>query len=415
MGGLVQQQDFDAQAPWLSALRNAGLQAFEKQGFPTARTEAWKYTKPRALNVDDYVLSVAGGKTEKEEIPFDCYSFYFNNGVFDGNVPELPDGVEVMSLAQAAQTDFAQDYLGQAADVADKPFAALNQYYLSSGVCVHILPFVQLDKPLLFINHTLAGETNLLMNLRNLIVVENGAQAELVEYFHYTGTVKSRYLTNIVNEVFLAPDSVLKHYKVQAEAFKAGHIALTAVNAEKNAFYKSLTLQTGADIARNETHVKLLSEQAGAEVDAAYQMNGWATIDTTTDIEHLAPCTHSEQLVKGVVGGEAKGVFQGKIHIAPHAVKTEGRQLHKALLLSDKAEVDAKPELEIFADDVKCSHGAASGELDEEQLFYMQSRGIGRETAKQILIDAYLEELIAKVEDENIRKWIKLKIKTDNL
>ena len=137
-------------------------------------------------------------------------------------------------------------------------------------------------------------------------------------------------------------------------------------------------------------------------------MNGWATLDTTTDIEHLAANTFSRQLVKGVVGGDAKGVFQGKIHIAEGAVKTEGFQLHKALLLSDTAEVDVKPELEIFADDVKCSHGAASGELDEEQLFYMRSRGIGLQEARQILIDAYLDEVMTKVGSEKIREWIKL-------
>ena len=183
---------------------------------------------------------------------------------------------------------------------------------------------------------------------------------------------------------------------------------MNAVRAEQNASYKSFTLQTGANVARNETFVRLVAEQAAAEVDAAYIMNGWATIDTTTDIEHLSPCTYSQQLVKGVVGGDAKGVFQGKIHIAPQAIKTEGRQLHKALLLSDKAEIDAKPELEIFADDVKCSHGAATGELDEEQLFYMQSRGIGREEARRILIDAYLDDVISKIEDEKVAAWIKL-------
>ena len=133
-------------------------------------------------------------------------------------------------------------------------------------------------------------------------------------------------------------------------------------------------------------------------------MSGWATLDTTTNIEHLAPQTFSEQLVKGVVNGDARGVFQGKIHIAPDAVQTAGHQLHKALRLPDTAEIDVKPELEIFADDVKCSHGAASGELDEQQLFYMQSRGIGREEAKQILIDAYLED---------VRNWIKSAAQTE--
>lgn len=155
----------------------------------------------------------------------------------------------------------------------------------------------------------------------------------------------------------------------------------------------------------------LKEEGASAEVNGAYLMNGWATLDTTTDIEHLAPCTVSHQLVKGVIGGDAKGVFQGRIHIAPGAVRTEGNQLHKALLLSDTAEVDVKPELEIFADDVKCSHGAASGELDEEQLFYMRSRGIGEEEARRLLIDAYLDDAISKIEDEKVAAWIKLMAK----
>lgn len=146
-------------------------------------------------------------------------------------------------------------------------------------------------------------------------------------------------------------------------------MALNVAEVKAGGEYHAFCLQKGANIARNETRVLLAEEQSRAEVNAAYRMNGWATLDTTTDVEHLSPCTYSEQLVKGVVGGDARGVFQGKINIAPDCVKTEGRQLHKALLLSDTAEIDVKPELEIFADDVKCSHGAASGELDENMLF----------------------------------------------
>ena len=221
-------------------------------------------------------------------------------------------------------------------------------------------------------------------------------------------------LANIVNEVYLASGARFHHYKLQNEAYKADHISLTVAAVERDAQYEGFCLQRGANLSRNETLVKLLSEGASAEVNAAYVMNGWATLDTTTDIEHLSSCTTSHQLVKGVVGGDAKGVFQGKIHIAPNAIKTEGTQLHKALLLTDTAEVDVKPELEIFADDVKCSHGAASGELDEEQLFYMRSRGIGLDEAKQILIDAYLDEVIAKIGNEKIREWIKLWAKANH-
>jgi Fe-S cluster assembly protein SufD len=218
---------------------------------------------------------------------------------------------------------------------------------------------------------------------------------------------------NVVNEIYLAENSHLKHYKLQNEAFKAAHISYNAVDVKANASYKSFCLQKGADMARNETYVLLSEEGAHASVDAAYIMNGWATIDTTTDIKHMKPQTTSSQLVKGVVGGQAKGVFQGKIHIAQNAVKTEGYQLHKAMLLSNEAEVDVKPELEIFADDVKCSHGSACGELDKEQLFYMQSRGISEQDAKQLLIDAYLNDVIAKVEDEKIIEWIKLSLNTN--
>lgn len=407
MGGLVQHQKIDNDAQWLRQLRLDGRTAFEQQGVPSAKTEAWKYTKPRELNADDFILSSEITAQNSVELPYECYPFYFNNGIFDGRLPELPEGVEAVKLTQALAEDFIKDYLGKLVETERQPFAALNQYYLSSGLCIHILPYVKLDKPLLFVNHTAAGESNLFFNIRNLLVMEEGASAELIEYYHYSGAVKSRYLANIVNEFFLSPASKLYHYKLQKEAFKANHIALNAASVSRNAIYKSFTLQQGANIARNETRVLLTEEQAQAEVNAAYMMNGWAAIDTTTDIEHLAPCTFSEQLVKGVVGGDAKGIFQGKIHIAPHAVKTEGRQLHKALLLSDTAEIDAKPELEIFADDVKCSHGAASGELDEEQLFYMQSRGISREEAKQILIDAYLNDVFAKIENSQIQDWFK--------
>ena len=248
--------------------------------------------------------------------------------------------------------------------------------------------------------------------MRNLIDVEKNSSVQIVETFCYDGKVKSTYFTNVVNEIHLAENSCLRHCKIQDEAFKAAHISFNAVDVKANGSYKSFCLQKGADMARNETYVLLSDEGARADVDAAYIMNGWATLDTTTNIKHLKPYTISSQLVKGVVGGQAKGVFQGKIHIAQNAVKTEGYQLHKAMLLSDDAEVDVKPELEIFADDVKCSHGSACGELDKEQLFYMQSRGISEDKAKQLLIDAYLNDVIAKVEDEKSREWIKLSLIT---
>lgn len=454
MAGLLQNiKLFGEYIPWFQSLREKGLAAFEKHGVPTAKTEAWKYTKPRDLNADDFVIEPSnfldelraetedaggcrhencgcggegechchhedgechcGGHCCEHElnldygVPFDAYQIHFVNGKFIPVFPALPRGVEVITLMEAVLIEEAKEHLGRLVKLDEHPFAALNTHYMEEGVYIRVGKDVKLDKPLMIVNHTDAGGSNLFFNLRNLIVLESGAEAELVEWYKYAGPQKSRYFANIVNEIVLGRGAKLNHNKLQDEAFKANHVSLSVVRQKADSQYNNFCLQKGANIGRNEIWVQLTAENARCNVDAAYIMSGWATLDTTTNIEHLSPCTYSSQLAKGVVGGDARGVFQGKIHIAPDAVKTEGTQLHKALLLSDAAEVDVKPELEIFADDVKCSHGAASGELDEQQLFYMRSRGIGLEEARQILIDAYLEDVVSKVENEQIRTWMK--------
>ena len=361
----------DSQTPqWAKELCSQGKNSFLAQGIPTPKTEAWKYTKLRELDADDYEFAAPADKNAMplQQFPFPCAEIDFLNGQLV-KTSNLPQGLSIKPLAEAFS------FINQVADINNYPFAALNTAYLK--------------------------------NIRNVIILNSGSRLDLIEYYHYIGEVKSRYFVNQVNEITVKENAELNHYKFQNEAYKANHIALHAVDVETSGTYKSFCLQKGANIARNETKVKLKGRQAKAQVDGAYVMNGWAILDTTTDIEHLVPQTQSSQLIKGVVGGDAKGVFQGKIHIAPNADQTEGTQLHKALLLSDTAEIDVKPELEIFADDVKCSHGAASGELDEEQLFYMQSRGISREDAKKMLIDAYLEDSFARIENETLREWFK--------
>lgn len=468
MAGLIQDiKLFGEYIPWFETLREKGLNAFKQQDVPTAKIEAWKYTKPRDLTADDFIMTPSNFLDELQavteepcgcghegcgchhhdhcqceacgneaspsfdagrpasachehelnlnyNIPFDSYQIHFVNGKFIPIFPALPKGVEVITLMEAVLIDEAKPYLGKLLDLDSHPFGALNTAYMEEGIYIRVHKGVKLDKPLMLINHTEVGAENLFYNLRNLIILESGAEAELLEWHKYAGMPKSRYFANIVNEIFVGANAKFSHYKLQDEAFKANHLSLTVAKLKSAAEYNNFCLQKGANIGRNEVKVLLSDEQAKTNVDAAYLMSGWATLDTTTDIEHLSPQTYSEQLVKGVVGGDAKGVFQGKIHIAHDAVKTEGHQLHRALLLSDTAEIDVKPELEIFADDVKCSHGAASGELDEMQLFYMQSRGIGLEEAKQILIDAYLDDVIAKIGNETIRDWFKTALRGCN-
>ncbi len=403
-----------SEIPWLKEKRTAGRNAFLSQGIPTAKTEAWKYTKPNRFLGEEFLYNPRGKiDTPNGELslPFTDYRICFENGVFNPFNSNLPQGIEILPLIEALiLKSSVREKTGKLADINKHPFAALNQAYLNEGVFINIDSNVNITKPISIVYHVSCDVPNSLYNMRNVIVVGENASVELCEYFCYDGDVKSVYLTNVVNEIYILRNAKLNHYKAQNEAFKAGHIALNAVEVLTGGEYNSFCLQKGADMGRNESQIFLSEENAFAQVNAAYIMNGWATLDTTTDIRHIKPHTKSSQLIKGVVGGQAKGVFQGKIHIAPQAIKTEGYQLHKAMLLTDEAEVDVKPELEIFADDVKCSHGSACGQLDAEQLFYMRSRGINEETAKQLLIDAYLNDVIAKVDNENIANWIKLLI-----
>ena len=432
MPGLLQSKEMEgSELIWLEALRQKGEAAFEQSGIPTAKTEAWKYTKLRMLNADDFEFPSSEEQTchcgchhhdgEDEhchceghdctchvDFPFEGYVLRFKNGAFVAPHPKLPEGVEVMTLMKAAHLEEdVKAKLGKLIELDNYPFAALNTAYLEEGLFINIRKGVKLEKPLIIDHLARPQDKNLFWNLRHLIVVENGADAEIIENYRYRGAEKSRYFANIVSEIYVGRNAKLRHYKLQDEAFKACHLALSAVQVKADGNYRHFCAQKGADVGRNEVVVKLVEEGAETRVDAAYKMSGWATLDTTTDIRHLAPHTKSEQLVKGVVDGDAKGVFQGRIHIAPDSQQTEGRQLHQALLLSDRAEVDVKPELEIFADDVKCSHGAASGELDEEQLFYMRSRGIDADEARQILVEAFLDDALMQVEDEAVRIWLK--------
>ena len=252
--------------------------------------------------------------------------------------------------------------------------------------------------------HQHAG-VNRLCNIRNIVVIEKGAKATLIE--HFDSESNAQYLDNIVNEIYVGTGAILRHYKWQNEAQKAHHIALNSIQVRADGKYNSFVVHGECALARTESYVRLTQENASAEVNGVYRLMQNGVSDITTNIRHLAPHTDSDQLVKGVLDGKTKGIFQGQIHIAPDAQQTTGYQLHRALVLSDEAEVDCKPELEIFADDVKCSHGAASGDLDSEQLFYMQARGIPLQEARQILIEAYLNEVFEKAEDSAVAEWMK--------
>ncbi len=393
--------------PWLAGFREKNLRAFEKQGFPNAKTEAWKYSyfKPEVIKsaeIDTTPHECEGDCHCHEHEKSDYYEIKFCDGKLTTEHFDFGAGIIVKPLVEALYDGEAKTHLSKNFEAQNFPFAALNNAFLQEGVLILIERKTALKKPI-YLHYHSHGKNNLFCNIHNIIALENGAEAVVLEDYEGEG---GQYFNNIVNEIFVGTEANLKHYKKQAESLSAYHVALNAVSVRQNGKYEAFLEHRECSFARTESFVRLIEKGAEAIVNGVYKLENSGVSDITTNIRHLAEHTTSNQLVKGVLDGAAKGVFQGQIHIAKDAVKTSGNQLHRALLLSDEASVDCKPELEIFADDVKCSHGATSGDLDAEQLFYMQSRGIRLEEAKKILIGAYLNEVLQKIDNIEIKDWL---------
>jgi Fe-S cluster assembly protein SufD len=396
--------------PYLSGLREKSLISFEKNGLPNPKTEAWRYSYFREEDlqnpqIDNEPVKCDGHCHNGDELPFDALQIKYCNGKLHINDWNAPKGVTIKSLIEAIYDGDIKSYLNKSFNADDFPFAALNGVYLEQGLFILIERGTVLEEPL-YIKYHNHADKNRLCNIRNVIVVENRAKATIIE--HFCAEERALYTQNTVNEIFVGSNAKLQHYVWQNEAKNAHHIALNSVQVKEGGNYAAFYANGVCGFSRHESYIRLLQEGAGAEVNGVYKLSEANQVcDISTNIRHLAPHTYSNQLVKGVAKNKAKGVFQGQIHIAPDAQQAEGHQLHRALLLDDNAEIDCKPELEVFADDVKCSHGASGGDLDREQIFYMQARGIGEDEARKILVDAYLNEVFALNENQDISEWIK--------
>lgn len=392
--------DDGANIPALASIRQKGKAAY--RGLPGLKDESFKYTPVQNVFEPSMCQTTKPCHTHEhctchdKYLDFDAYEFSFCNGYLHEHFHPVP-GIEISSLTDALAEHEAAKYINKF-DLPDFPFAALNTALLDQGAFMRISK--PLDKPIALIYH--ANQSGLI-NIRNLIVLEKGAKAELIEIFE--GDDKP-YFTNITNEIFIGKGASLAHAKLQNEGTNSVHISFANVAVKESGNYQSHILQIGAKLARCETHVTLKEENAAATVNAAYNISNAQTSDITTNIEHISERTLSNQTVRGVIDDRAHGVFQGKIHIAPDAQKTEGHQQHKALLLSADATLDAKPELEIFADDVRCSHGTASGDLNKDELFYLKSRGINEPLARKILTSAFLQTAFETIENSNIRAFL---------
>lgn len=399
---------------WLRPFRQRALERFQQLGFPTTRLENWRNTSVSAIAKTPFTLPDSPGPADDAVENANALRrssggirLVFVDGRYSkglSSVRGANDGVIITSLASALDQhrDLVEPRLGSAAVYEDHAFAALNAALVDDGAFVYIPDGVAVSAPihLLFLS-TRAGGARI-ANVRNLIVAGENSQAKIIE--RYEGASEPSRLTLSGTEVLLGPASVVELYKVQQEPDDAFHVSTLHVRQETGSRFTSSSISFGAQLARNDIFIELGGEGSGCVLDGLYAVRGSQHVDHHTEIDHAKPHCDSVELYKGVLDGRSRGVFDGRIVVRKDAQKTNSAQTNNNLILSELATVDTKPQLEIYADDVKCTHGSTIGQIDEEAMFYLRSRGIGTEDARSLLIYAFASEVVERIRVRELRE-----------
>lgn len=407
----------------LARARDDAATQFDGAGLPNRRVEDWRYTNLSELTGFDLDWSPPSAEVARESLPAlvfgreaDCRLVLVNGEVRQelSTIPELPEGVVLTSLsaALAEGNDAVADLLTARVTEGSGALKALNDSWLQDGYVLIVPDETVVETPIEILSVGTGGVRPPAYQPRNLVIAGANSRVTVVE--HHVGLCIGGYFANVVTDVVAAEGAIVRHCKVQDEAKEAVHVALLSASLAANAMFDSFVFTLGSRISRNELRVSLDAPGAHCRLNGAYLVRGKQHCDHTTVVDHAAAETHSDQLYKGVLDGSASGVFQGKVVVHPDAQKTEGHQMSRALLLSDNAEINTKPELVIHADDVQCSHGATAGELDAEALFYLRSRGVPEPQARKLLVEAFLNEAIDAVAlagmrlplEQNVVRWM---------
>ncbi len=404
-----------AQKPsWLFPLRKAGMARFAELGYPTLQNEDWRFTntaplvklpfKP-VLEAGDHGVTIE----TLRHITFgslEATRLVFINGHFAADLSsELVrgEGMSVKNLGAALveDADLLQKHLGHYAQDPDNSFSALNTAFFQDGGFVHLRAGKVLPQPVHLIFVSTAAESGMTTHPRNLIVLEKSSKATVVE--SYISTVQAPYFTNAVTELVLEENAFLEHCKFQDESLGAFHIAAIHAHLGRAANLIAHSIATGARLSRNNIRTKLAAEGVECVLNGLYLTREDQLADHHMIVEHAQPHCNSHEYYNGILDGRSKGVFHGRILVRQPAQKTDAKQTNKNLLLSDDATVDTKPQLEIYADDVKCTHGATIGQLNDESIFYLRTRGIAVDRARQMLIHAFAGEIIERIRCAPVR------------
>jgi Fe-S cluster assembly protein SufD len=403
-----------AQDPlWIQRIRQAAISRFAELGFPTPRDEEWKYTdvtpvaktrfRPAEYEFNSLTAETLAPATLGE---LASAQLVFVNGRYSRQLSllrSLPEGVKVGNLAAVFHTGPArvEPHLARYASYQDHAFVALNTAFMEDGAFIYVPPGKVVEGPIHLLFVSTAREKGVVLHPRNLIVVEQNSQATIVE--SYVGLEHNAYFTNVVTELVAGENTVINHYKLELESEKAFHIATLESQLGRSSNFSSYSIALGGALVRNDLNAVLAGEGSACSLDGLYLVSGRQHVDNHTRIDHVKPHCSSRELYKGILDGKSRGVFSGKIYVHKLAQKTDAKQINRNLLLSEDALVDTKPQLEIYNDDVKCTHGSTIGQLDQDSLFYLRSRGLGLEAARGLLTYAFASEIISRMKVEPIR------------
>ena len=401
----------------LDVLREHAFREFSQMGIPGTKNEEWKYTRVAGLfnkhfqlPVNPLTSSISAEELNAFRLPGfqQANELVFINGFYSFSLSRIQSPeLRVMSLEEAAKNEFRENvakWLGDSSQYIRDGIHALNTAFVHGAVYIHVTKGRQIEHPLYIYHITDARSVNILSQPRSLMMVSEGAQVKVAEHYATLGTSES--FTNQVMEIILENESRLEYYKIQNDGSNTNQVNTTHIRQIGKSFSHTVTISLNGGLVRNNLNVVLDAKNCEAHLYGLYFQSGHSHIDNHTIVDNIKPNCLSNELYKGVLDDQATGVFNGKIFVRQAAQKTNAYQSNKNILLSDSSSVNAKPQLEIFADDVKCTHGCTVGKLNEEGLFYLQSRGISEKMARNLLLGAYVADILEQIKPDPLRAFV---------
>ncbi|HXZ81806.1 MAG TPA: Fe-S cluster assembly protein SufD [Terriglobales bacterium] len=403
------------QPAWLRELRARGFERFCQTGFPTTKDEDWRFTNVSSIAQTPFALASDPEKSFPVEsttpwrIPGAACQLVFVNGRFTpvlSDFGKLPKGVKVSSLAQAIAEDGAeiQKHLGRYLNIERDAFCALNTAFIEDGAYIHLPRRTILDAPIYLLFISVAGDVPQMSHPRNLIIAEDETEASVVE--DYVSLGSGVFFSNVVTELVAGEGAIISHHLIEREDKQAINVSTLRMQQARSANVSSHSVLLGGGLVRNNVHPVLAGEGGECLINGLFIGSGTQHIDNYMLVEHASPHCSSRQFYNGILDGHAHGVFHGRIIVHKDAQKTDAKQTNRNLLLSDDAQIDTKPQLEIYADDVKCTHGATIGQVEENALFYIRSRGVDEVTARKLLLLAFANECLDRMRSVPVREYL---------